>query len=74
MNLFTPEGERLMQWGERGTNAGQFSFPRSAVVDSKQEWFVSEFGVVDQFNSGIGGGAHGVAGAGRKARPVVQSR
>jgi DNA-binding beta-propeller fold protein YncE len=47
-NLFTPEGHLLMQWGEKGTNAGQFSFPRAAVVNSRREWFVSEFGVVDR--------------------------
>lgn len=48
VNLFTPEGHLLMQWGEKGTNGGQFSFPRAAVVNSNQEWFVSEFGVVDR--------------------------
>jgi DNA-binding beta-propeller fold protein YncE len=48
VNLFTPEGERLMQWGDKGTNGGQFSFPRAATVNSQGEWFVSEFGVVDR--------------------------
>lgn len=48
LNLFTLDGELLMQWGEHGTNRGQFSFPRSCVVNSKNEWFVSEFGRVDR--------------------------
>jgi ABC-type Fe3+ transport system permease subunit len=48
VNLFTPEGRLLMQWGLKGTNAGEFSFPRAAVVNSRQEWFISEFGVVDR--------------------------
>jgi len=48
VNLFTPDGVLLMQWGEKGTNSGQFSFPRAAAVNSDGEWFVSEFGVVDR--------------------------
>jgi len=48
VNLFTPEGALLMRWGEKGTNDGQFSFPRAAAVNSRQEWFVSEYGVVDR--------------------------
>lgn len=48
VNLFTPGGQLLMQWGVKGTNDGEFSFPRAAVVNSQQEWFLSEFGVVDR--------------------------
>ncbi|MCU0789100.1 MAG: ABC transporter permease subunit [Verrucomicrobia bacterium] len=48
VNLFTPGGERLMQWGTKGTNDGEFSFPRAAAVNSLNEWWVSEFGVVDR--------------------------
>lgn len=48
VNLFTPEGMLLMRWGEKGTNFGQFSFPRAAAVNSRREWFVSEYGVVDR--------------------------
>ncbi|MCU0771383.1 MAG: ABC transporter permease subunit [Verrucomicrobia bacterium] len=48
VNLYTPEGQLLMRWGEHGTNTGQFSFPRAAAVNSKGEWFVSEYGVVDR--------------------------
>ncbi len=48
VNLFTPQGRLLMRWGEKGTNAGQFTFPRAAAVNSKREWFVSEFGLVDR--------------------------
>jgi ABC-type Fe3+ transport system permease subunit/DNA-binding beta-propeller fold protein YncE len=44
VNHFTIGGELLEQWGGRGTNAGQISFPRSIVVDpGSGRTFVSEY-------------------------------
>lgn len=48
VNVFTTQGDLLMQSGVKGTNDGQFSFPRAAVVNKAGDWFVSEFGVVDR--------------------------
>ena len=48
LNLFTPQGKLLAQWGQKGTNNGQFYLPRSVAVDSKGEIFVSEYGVTER--------------------------
>ncbi len=48
VNHFTPEGKLLAQWGQRGTNAGQFSLPRAVAVNSRNEIFVSEYGVLER--------------------------
>ena len=46
--IFSPEGKLVAQWGERGTNAGQFMLPRAVAVNSHGEIFVSEYGVVER--------------------------
>src|SRR5439155_15604034 len=54
VNHFTPEGRLVAQWGEHGTNAGQLAFPRSVIVNSRGDIFVSEYGLaerVQQFTS-----------------------
>ena len=43
VNHFSPEGKLLAQWGEHGTNAGQFTLPRAVAVNSRGEMFVSEY-------------------------------
>jgi ABC-type Fe3+ transport system permease subunit/DNA-binding beta-propeller fold protein YncE len=43
LNYFTPEGKLVAQWGQRGTNAGQFTLPRAVAVNSFGEAFVSEY-------------------------------
>jgi ABC-type Fe3+ transport system permease subunit/sugar lactone lactonase YvrE len=43
VNVFSPLGKLLAQWGSHGTNAGQFSMPRAVAVDSHAEFFVSEY-------------------------------
>jgi sugar lactone lactonase YvrE len=48
VNLFTPDGKRLEQWGERGTNAGQFIMPRAAAVNSHGDYFIPEYTEVDR--------------------------
>ena len=48
VNLFTPEGKRLEQWGARGTNAGQFIMPRAAAVNSHGDYFIPEYTEVDR--------------------------
>jgi DNA-binding beta-propeller fold protein YncE len=48
LNHFSPEGKLLTQWGQRGTNAGQFMMPRAVAVDSQKEIFVSEYGAVER--------------------------
>src|SRR2546422_840668 len=48
VNHFSTAGKLLAQWGERGTNAGQFSLPRAVAINSRGEAFVSEYGAVER--------------------------
>jgi DNA-binding beta-propeller fold protein YncE len=48
LNHYSPEGKLLAQWGERGTNAGQFMMPRAAAVNSRGEILVSEYRDVER--------------------------
>jgi ABC-type Fe3+ transport system permease subunit/sugar lactone lactonase YvrE len=48
VNVFSPEGKLLAQWGKSGTNAGEFTLPRAVAVDSQHEVFVSEYSVLDR--------------------------
>ena len=48
VNLFSPEGKLLVQWGKHGTNAGEFMMPRAVVVNSRGDVFVSEYGMVER--------------------------
>ncbi len=60
VNHFTPEGRLVAQWGERGTNAGQFGFPRAVAVNSQGEICVCEYSAmerVQRFAISAAGGA-----------------
>ena len=48
VNHFAPDGTLVEQWGSHGTNVGQLTLPRSAVVDSRGDIFVSEYTTVDR--------------------------
>jgi DNA-binding beta-propeller fold protein YncE len=48
VNLFSPAGQLLTQWGSHGTNAGQFSMPRGVAMDSRREIFVSEYQEIER--------------------------
>jgi DNA-binding beta-propeller fold protein YncE len=48
VNCFSPTGHLLAQWGQRGTNAGQFMLPRAVAVNSHDEIYVSEYGVTER--------------------------
>jgi ABC-type Fe3+ transport system permease subunit/DNA-binding beta-propeller fold protein YncE len=48
VNHFAPEGKLLVQWGVHGTNAGRLTFPRSVAVNSHDEIYVSEYGLVER--------------------------
>jgi DNA-binding beta-propeller fold protein YncE len=43
VNHFTPDGKLVGQWGCRGTNEGCFILPRAVAVNSRGEFFVSEY-------------------------------
>ncbi len=43
VNHFSTDGKLLTQWGQRGTNAGQFMLPRGVAINSKGEFLVSEY-------------------------------
>ena len=48
LNFFSPEGKLVEQWGQKGTNVGQFIMPRAVAVNSHGDIFVSEYGVVER--------------------------
>jgi ABC-type Fe3+ transport system permease subunit/DNA-binding beta-propeller fold protein YncE len=47
LNYFSPEGKLLAQWGEHGTNAGQFTMPRAVAVNSRGDTIVAEYTLLD---------------------------
>jgi DNA-binding beta-propeller fold protein YncE len=48
VNLFSPDGHLLSQWGHNGTNEGQLTLPRGAAVNSKGDILVCEYTLVDR--------------------------
>jgi ABC-type Fe3+ transport system permease subunit/sugar lactone lactonase YvrE len=48
VNHYSPEGKLVAQWGERGTNSGQFMMPRAVAVNSRGELIVSEYLAVER--------------------------
>ncbi len=48
VNVFSPQGKLVAQWGKHGTNAGEFSWPRAVAVNSRREVLVSEYGLVER--------------------------
>ena len=48
VNHFSPTGELVAQWGDRGTNLGQFILPRAVAMNSHNEIFVSEYSIVER--------------------------
>lgn len=48
VNHFDGAGRLLAQWGTKGTNSGSFILPRAVGVNSRGEYFVSEYTVVDR--------------------------
>ncbi|MBU6401533.1 MAG: hypothetical protein KGS61_14545, partial [Verrucomicrobia bacterium] len=48
VNHFTPTGKLVAQWGQTGTNPGQFFFPRAVAVNTHGEIYVSDSGAVDR--------------------------
>jgi ABC-type Fe3+ transport system permease subunit/sugar lactone lactonase YvrE len=47
VNIFSPEGKLLSQWGQRGTNNGQFTMPRGVAVTAQGDILVCEYTLVD---------------------------
>ncbi len=57
INHFTTNGVLVAQWGQQGTNPGEFYMPRAAAVNSHNEMYVSEYGLVERvqrFSLGTG--------------------
>ena len=48
VNHFSTDGTLLAQWGQYGTNGGQFTLPRAVAVSSHGEAYVSEYGLVER--------------------------
>ncbi len=48
VNHFTPAGQRVAQWGVKGTNAGQMILPRAIVQDSRGGFVISEYTSVER--------------------------
>ncbi len=43
VNVFTPNGKLVTQWGHAGTNAGELMLPRAVAITSKGEVIVPEY-------------------------------
>ncbi len=43
VNHYAPDGTLLAQWGCKGTDAGCFTLPRAVAVNSRGEFYVSEY-------------------------------
>jgi streptogramin lyase len=43
VNHYAPDGSLVAQWGCKGTQAGCFTLPRAVAVNSRGEFFVSEY-------------------------------
>lgn len=48
VNIYSPEGKLLSQWGSSGTNLGQFDMPRGADCDAHSNIYVCEYGFNDR--------------------------
>lgn len=48
INIFSPQGKLLEQWGEHGTNAGQLIMPRAVAINSHGNFLIPEYTVVDR--------------------------
>jgi ABC-type Fe3+ transport system permease subunit/sugar lactone lactonase YvrE len=48
VNHFTPQGKLVAQWGQKGTNVGQFTLPRAVAVNSQREIYISEYGPMER--------------------------
>ncbi len=48
VNHFTAQGKLVAQWGIKGTNAAEFILPRSIGLNSRGEFYVSEYTLVDR--------------------------
>ena len=58
LNYHRADGSLALQWGARGTNAGQLAFPRSVAVNSAGEVYVSEYGLVERVQRFSPGGTN----------------
>ncbi len=48
VNIFTPEGKLVSQWGRHGTNDGEFTMPRSVAVNSHNNFLITEYTLEDR--------------------------
>jgi DNA-binding beta-propeller fold protein YncE len=48
VNHFSPQGKLVLQWGQHGTNAGQFIMPRAVAMNSHGDFLLPEYTVVDR--------------------------
>src|SRR5207249_5981645 len=48
INHLTPDGKLVAQWSAHGTNTGELAFPRTVMVNSHGDIFVSEYGLTER--------------------------
>ena len=48
VNHFSPDGKLVTQWGQTGTNEGQFKLPRAVATSARGEIYVSEYGAAER--------------------------
>jgi ABC-type Fe3+ transport system permease subunit/DNA-binding beta-propeller fold protein YncE len=65
VNHFTPQGQRVRQWGAAGTNAGQLTMPRAVAVNAAGEIWLCEYTARDRVQRFSPDGARALACFGR---------
>jgi DNA-binding beta-propeller fold protein YncE len=73
VNHFTPAGKLVAQWGIKGTNVGQLILPRAIAQNSKGDFVVSEYTVVERVQVFPGTVATNAAGANAE-RPTFNAQ
>lgn len=48
INHYSPEGRLVRQWGQKGTNAGQFLLPRAIAVGARGDYYIPEYTVLER--------------------------
>ncbi len=72
VNSYARDGTLLHQWGRKGTNSSELSFPRAIAVNPQGQTFLSEYGVVERVQLFSAGGSNWVKSIGTYGKELGQ--
>ncbi|HEX3800126.1 MAG TPA: 6-bladed beta-propeller [Verrucomicrobiae bacterium] len=58
INIFSVTGKLLQQWGHKGTNVGELIMPRAVAINSRGDFLMPEYTVVDRVQEFTPGGTN----------------